>query len=116
MVAISLLFSWVLSQTVTPLMCIAMIPDPKQQGDEEDVYGGRFYQVFKGFLVKAIRYRVLFLGGMIALLVVAILGFGSVKQMFFPDASRLQFMIDYWLPEHHADRRGTGRPDHPGGQ
>jgi multidrug efflux pump subunit AcrB len=80
-------------------MCIAMIPDPKQQGDEEDVYGGRFYQVFRGFLVKAIRYRVLFLGGMIALLVVAILGFGSVKQMFFPDASRLQFMIDYWLPE-----------------
>jgi multidrug efflux pump subunit AcrB len=98
-VAISLLFSWVLSQTVTPLMCIAMIPDPRQQGDGEDVYGGRFYQVFRGFLVKAIRYRVLFLGGMIALLIAAILGFGSVKQMFFPDASRLQFMIDYWLPE-----------------
>jgi multidrug efflux pump subunit AcrB len=98
-VAISLLFSWVLSQTVTPLMCIAMIPDPKQQGDGEDVYGGRFYQVFRGLLVKAIRYRVLFLGGMIALLIVAILGFGSVKQMFFPDSSRLQFMIDYWLPE-----------------
>jgi multidrug efflux pump subunit AcrB len=34
-----------------------------------------------------------------ALLVVAILGFGNVKQMFFPDASRNQFMIDYWLPE-----------------
>ena len=98
-VAISLLFSWILSQTVTPLMCIAMIPDPKQQGDGEDVYGGRFYQVFRGLLVKAIRYRVLFLGGMIALLIAAILGFGSVKQMFFPDASRHQFMIDYWLPE-----------------
>jgi len=97
--ALSLLFSWVLAQTVTRLMCIAMIPDPKQQGDGEDVYGGRFYQVFRGLLVKAIRYRVLFLGGMIALLIVAILGFGSVKQMFFPDASRLQFMIDYWLPE-----------------
>jgi multidrug efflux pump subunit AcrB len=96
-VAISLLFSWVLSETVTPLICIAMIPDTRQQ--EGDVHGGRFYQLFKGFLVKAIRYRALFLGGMIALLVVAILGFGSVKQMFFPDASRLQFMIDYWLPE-----------------
>jgi multidrug efflux pump subunit AcrB len=98
-VAISLLFSWVLSQTVTPLMCIAMIPDPKQQGEGEDVYGGRFFQTFKGLLVKAIRYRVLFLGGIIALLVVAVLGFGNVKQMFFPDSSRLQFMIDYWLPE-----------------
>jgi multidrug efflux pump subunit AcrB len=98
-VAISLLLSWVLSQTITPIMCIALIPDPKQQGEGEDVYGGRFYQVFKGFLSKAIRYRVLFVGGLIALLVISILGFGNVKQMFFPDASRLQFMIDYWLPE-----------------
>jgi multidrug efflux pump subunit AcrB len=39
------------------------------------------------------------MGGMIALLVVAIIGFGNAKQMFFPDSSRLQFMIDYWLPE-----------------
>jgi multidrug efflux pump subunit AcrB len=98
-VAISLLFSWVLSQTVTPLMCIAMIPDPKKQEGEVDVYEGRFYQIFKGLLVKAIRYRVLFMGGLTALLVAAILGFGNVKQMYFPDASRLQFMIDYWLPE-----------------
>ena len=98
-VAISLLFSWVLSQTITPLMCTLMIPDPKQQESEADIYGGRFYQIFKGLLIKSIRYRVLFLGGITALLVVSILGFGNVKQMFFPDASRLQFMIDYWLPE-----------------
>ena len=98
-VAISLLFSWVLSQTVTPLMCIAMIPDPKKKEDGAEAYEGRFYQIFKGFLVKAIRNRVLFLGGLIALLVVAILGFGNVKQMYFQNASRLQFMIDYWLPE-----------------
>ena len=98
-VAISLLLSWVLSQTITPIMCIAMIPDPKKQEDGGGAYEGRFYQIFKGFLVKAIRNRVLFIGGLTALLVISILGFGNVKQMFFPDASRLQFMIDYWLPE-----------------
>ena len=98
-VAISLLLSWVLSQTITPLMCIAFLPDAKQQESEADLYGGRFYQIFKGFLVKAIRYRIPFLGVIMGLLVVAILGFGNVKQMFFPDASRNQFMIDYWLPE-----------------
>ncbi len=98
-VAISLLFSWVLSQTITPLTCIIMLPDPKHQESDADLYGGRFYQIFKGFLVKAIRYRIPFLGVIMALLVVAILGFGNVKQMFFPDASRNQFMIDYWLPE-----------------
>ncbi len=98
-VAISLLFSWVLSQTITPLTCIIMLPDPKHQESDADLYGGGFYKVFKGFLVKAIRYRIPFLGVIMALLVVAILGFGNVKQMFFPDASRNQFMIDYWLPE-----------------
>jgi multidrug efflux pump subunit AcrB len=98
-VAISLLLSWVLSQTITPLMCISLIPDPKQQESGADLYGGSFYKIFKGFLVKAIRYRIPFLGVIMALLVVAILGFGNVKQMFFPDASRNQFMIDYWLPE-----------------
>ncbi|MFQ5567759.1 MAG: efflux RND transporter permease subunit, partial [Paracoccaceae bacterium] len=98
-VAISLLISWVLSQTVTPIMCMQLLPDPKKKGGEGDVYGGRFYQVFRGLLVTAIRIRLLFLGGMVALLIVAFLGFGFVQQIFFPDSSRLQFTIDYWEPE-----------------
>jgi multidrug efflux pump subunit AcrB len=36
---------------------------------------------------------------MAALLVVALIGFGNVKQMFFPDSSMTKFMIDYWAPE-----------------
>ena len=33
-----------------------------------------------------------------ALLVVALIGFGKIDQMFFPDSSMQKFMIDYWAP------------------
>ena len=98
-VAISLLFSWVLSQTATPLMCMQMLPDPDRTDGDGDLYGGRFYQRFRGVLRAVIKRRVPFLGGMLVLLVVSMGGFGYVEQMFFPDSSRLQLMIDYWLPE-----------------
>lgn len=97
-VAISLVISWIMSQTLTPVMCEAMLPDPKSD-DNEDVYGSGFYQSFRALLRGAIRYRVLFMGGMIVLLVASIIGFGQVKQLFFPDSSRQQLMIDYWEPE-----------------
>jgi multidrug efflux pump subunit AcrB len=97
-VGISLLMSWLMSQTLTPLMCEALIPDPKS-GDTGDVYGSKFYQVFRALLSKAIKARVLFMLCMVALLVASILGFGQVKQVFFPESSRLQVMVDYWEQE-----------------
>ncbi len=98
-VAIALLFSWLLSQTVTPLMCKHLIPDPKAGSEGADPYAGGFYQRFRGLLAGAIRGRFLFIGALLALLVASLWGFGFVPQMFFPDASRHQFMIDYWAPE-----------------
>ena len=96
-VAIALLVSWVVSVTLTPLQCIAMIPAPKEAG--KDPYDNRFFKVFRGFLEKAIRFRFLTIGGTVALLVAAIISFGHVKQLFFPDSSMRKFMVDVWLPE-----------------
>ena len=98
-VAISLLISWLVSMTVTPLQCIDMIPAPKEGDSGKDAYGGKFYNVFRGLLCKAIRFRVLFMGGMVVLLVLSGIGFGQVKQLFFPDSSMQKFMIDFWYPE-----------------
>jgi multidrug efflux pump subunit AcrB len=98
-VAISLLLSWVTSQTVTPLMCMAMLPEPKDDDEEADPYGGRFYQTFRGLLSQAIRYRVVFLAGLAALLLISLYSFKYVPRMYFPDSSRQQLMIDYWAAE-----------------
>ena len=94
-VAMALLSSWVVSVTVTPLQCIDMLPDPKEGGGT-DPYGTKFYMKFRTILEKAIRMRVLFMIGMVGLLVIAIIGFGGVKQLFFPDSSMTKLMIDYW--------------------
>jgi len=97
-VFISLIFSWVLSQTVTPLMCMAMLPDP-EKGGNQDVYGSPFYQKFRALLARLIKYRVLFVSSMVGLLILSIIGFRYVPVIFFPESSRLQVMIDYWEPE-----------------
>ena len=98
-VAISLVLSWVFCQTVAPLMCIAMIPAPQAGQESSAPFQSRFYNLFRGLLRLTIRYRIMFMGGMVGLLAVAVLGFRYVPQLYFPDSSRLQIMIDYWAPE-----------------
>lgn len=95
-VGISLLVSWLVSVTLTPLQCIDMLSAPT--GGASDPYRGKFYQSFRGALRWAIRGRVFTLGGMVVLLVVAVIGFGNVEQLFFPDSSMSKFMIDYRAP------------------
>jgi multidrug efflux pump subunit AcrB len=98
-VGISLILSWVLSMTLTPLQCLDMLPPPKVTVNEADAYNSGFYRVYKGFLERAIRFRGLSIAAMAALLVLSVVGFGNLDRTFFPFSSRMQFMVDYWLPE-----------------
>jgi multidrug efflux pump subunit AcrB len=98
-VAIALLASWVISVTVTPLQCLDLLPTPKQVDDDAEPSQGGFYGRFRGFLDAAIRFRFFTIGIMVALLVAAVMGFGNVKQLFFPESSMQKFMVDFWLPE-----------------
>ena len=95
-VGISLLFSWVVSQTMTPVKCMDMLPDPKPGDEGGDPYDTKMFRIFRGLLDKAIRMRVLFIACMLGLLVLAAGGFGFVDQLFFPDSSMTKIMIDYW--------------------
>ena len=96
-VAISLLFSWVVAITLTPVQCIDLLKVSKGSGG--DPYGSGFYQRFRSMLGKAIRMRWLTLGAMVGLLFAAFVGFGNVSKLFFPDSSMSKFMIDYFAPE-----------------
>jgi multidrug efflux pump subunit AcrB len=96
-VGIALVLSWLVALTITPLQCISLLPDIKEGGG--DPYDGGFYRWFRNMLGGAVRHRVLTLAIAIALMVVAVIGFSRIDQMFFPDSTRLQFMIDYWTPE-----------------
>lgn len=98
-VAVSLLVSWVISMTLTPVKCLDMLKDPRPKTEGESEAGGKMGRLFKGFLVKAIRFRLLFMASMVGLLVASFIGFGFVEQLFFPDSSMSKFMIDYYAPQ-----------------
>ncbi|MHC5115023.1 MAG: efflux RND transporter permease subunit [Planctomycetota bacterium] len=98
-VGISLVLSWLISMTITPIHCLALLKPPKKQAAEADPYGGAFFRVYRRGLERAIRFRAITVLGMAVLLVVSIIGFGRVPQQFFPDSTRAQFFIDYWAPE-----------------
>ncbi len=91
----SLLASWLLALTVTPLQCVTMLPEPK--GDA-DPFAGKFYQRFRGLLGGTIRFRWLTVGGVYGLLFLAVVGFGQVEELFFPNSSMPKFMIDFYAP------------------
>ncbi len=98
-VAISLLVSWLISVTLTPLQCLDLLPTPKGTGGDADPYASGFFHAFRRFLELAIRARILTVLVMVGLLVASVVGFSQVKQLFFPDSSMSKFMINYWAPE-----------------
>ncbi|MEM1114476.1 MAG: efflux RND transporter permease subunit [Pseudomonadota bacterium] len=95
-VAISLLMSWLISVTLTPLQCMDMLPDPDPEETGGESFSSPLYRRFQGIVEGAVRFRFLTVTAMVALLVAAMLAFTGVKQLFFPDSSMSKFMIDVW--------------------
>ncbi len=98
-VGISLILSWLISMTMTPMNCIAFLKPPEQTGEDYDPYDSGFFRTYRRVLEGAIRGRVVTIGAMVVLLIAAVIGFTNVPQQFFPDSTRSQFMIDYWAPQ-----------------
>ncbi len=97
-VASSLLLSWVLAVTVTPLLGVMFLTVSEDSG-APDPYDRPFFRAYRRFLAGAIRRRWLTLAVMTVLLFTAVFGFGFVKQSFFPESGQPQFYIDFWKPE-----------------
>jgi multidrug efflux pump subunit AcrB len=100
-VAVALMLSWLISMTVTPLNCMALLRPTQQaeEGGEVDPYNSGFYRFYKRVLEGAIKRRGLTVTSLTALLLLAIYGFTTVVPLqFFPKSTRSQLMIDYWGP------------------
>lgn len=97
-VGLSLMLSWVISQTIIPLLCVKMIPvDTLEKSDRSTV--GRGLVLFRQLVSKAIRYRFVATAFLMLTFVAAIAVYPQVNKEFFPEAERNQFLIDYWAHE-----------------
>lgn len=103
---ISLMISWLIAITITPLFCTMFLK--AGTGDSNrDPYQGIVFVVYKKFLEGCIRKRWFTMLVMTALLFLAVYGFGQLKNSFFPDSTRPQFMVNYWLPAGTDIRKTT---------
>ncbi len=94
---IALLVSWLFAITIAPIMCVAMLPKPRE--GRADPYASVFYRAFQRILHVSLRARGAVLVLFVVLLGLSVYSFRWVDQMFFPAADRAQFMVDVWLPE-----------------
>lgn len=97
-VMVSLLLSWVTAVTVTPLLCVMFLKPPKNDGNN-DPYSGTFYSKYRNLLKSCIRRRYLSSASIVGLFALSLWGFTFVQQSFFPNSTRAQFMLDFWLPQ-----------------
>ena len=99
----SLLLSWVTAVTVTPLLGIRFLKEPtaeelEKEKNKPEKTGG-FMVWYESFLKLCLHRRWVVVGAVIALFLVGVWGFGYVQTAFFPDSTRPQFMVHYWLPQ-----------------
>lgn len=107
-IAITLLSSWVLSLTITPLLCFrfARVRPGESHGDGDAEYeASRFYRWYRNLLEGVLRHRVAFAGAMVAALALAVFELGRVPFELSPNSTRPQFQIPIELPAGASTRR-----------
>ncbi|MCC6143313.1 MAG: efflux RND transporter permease subunit, partial [Candidatus Hydrogenedentes bacterium] len=92
----SLILSWILAITLTPVLCVWFL---KSGAASEAAGESRLFGAYRLLLRKVIRRRRTTVAVLLILLVASIAGFGFVPSGFFPDSTRPQFVVDYWLPQ-----------------
>lgn len=104
-IGISLMLSWLLALTVTPLFGHLFL---KVDTSDADPYRAWVYQLYRKVLIGTLHARTLTVIALIVLTSVCFAGFGLVKQAFFPDSNTPLFYINYQLPQG-SDIRATAR-------
>lgn len=105
----SLLLSWVLAITLTPLLCYWFLAGPDaavSQRHSGGAYNGRLFQAYRSLLDACLHHRLRTLGVAALLMGLALVGFFGIKGSFFPKSTMPYFVIHYWLPEG-SDIRAT---------
>lgn len=96
-IAISLLLSWVLALSVTPLLGKYLFYRGHEDG--EDAYGGAIFRAYRSVLRACLNAWPLVIAGLLAVTIGCFMLFGQVRQQFFPDSNTPLFFVDYKLSQ-----------------
>ncbi len=99
--SISLLLSWGLALTQTPLFGdFLLLKSVKQQ----DPYGSPFYRFFERFLTSLLHHRYIVASSTILLFFLSLYIMGLLPQNFFPSLDKPYFRADVIMPEGYNIR------------
>ena len=99
-IGISLLLSWMLAVSVTPLLGHYFFV--QGSGADDAAYAGRAFRAYGAVLGTALKLRWPVIAALAALTAASLFGFGQIRQQFFPDSNTPIFFVDYKMPQ------GTG--------
>lgn len=88
---ISLSISWITAITLTPFFCHLLFKDAPSD-DEQDPYKGWVFNLYRASLTLALRFRIVSILLVGVLLVSAVIGFGHIKNVFFPASNTPIFL------------------------
>jgi multidrug efflux pump subunit AcrB len=97
-IGISLLLSWLLAITVAPMIAYHLFKGEKGKADA-DPYGGPVYGAYRAMLTGALKRRWLTVAALLLITVASYVGFGQVRQSFFPDSNTPMFYVNIMEPQ-----------------
>jgi len=95
-VTITLLSSWLLSLTMTPLLCTHFLHPDSKAGAVD--FQSRFFRAYRWGLLCLLRHRGLSVIGIVLLFVAAMSGMRMVPKTFFPSSDKAIFYAELRLP------------------
>ena len=95
----SLMLSWFTAISLTPFLASLLFKEQIKQGVTEadtDPYQGAFFTAYRKFLDLCMRQRTVTVIILVAVFMGGVMGFGHVKNVFFPYMTTPMFYVDYW--------------------
>ena len=96
----ALVISWVVSVYFVPYLGARFLRvKPHAEGQSHDLFDTPFYNRFRQLVGWCVDHRWITIALTIGVFVLGLAGMGKVQQQFFPDSSRMEIMVNLWLPE-----------------
>jgi multidrug efflux pump subunit AcrB len=97
-VTITLLCSWVLSLTMVPLLCMALLKVKPKLANAGSEFDGGVYPIYRRMLMVLLKHRVATLVAVILIFFGSIQALKLLPNIFFPPSDRPFFKLDITLP------------------
>lgn len=99
-IGIALIVSWFASVYVTPYIGYLLLKEHRlPDGEQHELFNGPWFQRLRRLIDWCVEYRWTVIVATLLLFLVGVFSFRFIPKQFFPDSTRLELMVELWLPE-----------------